>query len=128
MSTGKLRRPSRRECEKTEDDPLTGQAQGRSWMWYLMFYIGFFDLHRAQIGIARSRDGISGWERHPANSVISPGLDQWDHDACYKPSRSSYRRSGPPQPSSATPRARFRTRDTNASGTDRVGRLRRRSP
>ena len=53
--------------------------------WYLMFYIGFRDEHRAQIGLARSRDGISNWERHPANPVISPGRGQWDHDACYKP-------------------------------------------
>lgn len=53
--------------------------------WYLMFYIGFFDVHRAQIGIARSRDGIGGWERHPANPIISPGVNRWDHDACYKP-------------------------------------------
>jgi len=50
-----------------------------------MFYIGFHDVNRAQIGLARSRDGISGWERHPANPVISPGKGKWDHDACYKP-------------------------------------------
>ena len=53
--------------------------------WYVMFYIGFRDLHHAQIGIARSRDGITGWQRHPANPVISPGVGKWDHDACYKP-------------------------------------------
>ncbi len=53
--------------------------------WHLMFYIGFRDLHRAQIGIARSKDGISGWERHPANPILRPGQDKWDHDACYKP-------------------------------------------
>jgi predicted GH43/DUF377 family glycosyl hydrolase len=54
--------------------------------WYYMFYIGFFDLHRAQIGIARSKDGISGWQRHPLNPIISPTPRGWDHDACYKPS------------------------------------------
>lgn len=53
--------------------------------WHLMFYIGFRDKHRAQIGLARSRDGLTGWQRHPANPVIRPGKDQWDHDACYKP-------------------------------------------
>jgi predicted GH43/DUF377 family glycosyl hydrolase len=52
---------------------------------YLMFYIGFRDEHRAQIGLARSKDGITGWERHPANPILRPGKDQWDHDACYKP-------------------------------------------
>ena len=52
---------------------------------YLMFYIGFRDEHHAQIGLARSRDGISGWQRHRANPIISPGGDTWDGDACYKP-------------------------------------------
>jgi predicted GH43/DUF377 family glycosyl hydrolase len=50
-----------------------------------MFYIGFSDLYHARIGIARSRDGIIGWERHPANPIISPTKESWDHDACYKP-------------------------------------------
>lgn len=53
--------------------------------WYLMFYIGFRDLDHAQIGLARSRDGVTNWERHPANPLIRPGLNKWDHDACYKP-------------------------------------------
>jgi len=53
--------------------------------WYLMFYIGFRDVDHAQIGVARSRDGISHWQRHPANPIIRPGHNQWDHDACYKP-------------------------------------------
>jgi beta-1,2-mannobiose phosphorylase / 1,2-beta-oligomannan phosphorylase len=53
--------------------------------WYVMFYIGFRDEQHAQIGLARSKDGISGWQRHPANPVVRPGLDRWDHDACYKP-------------------------------------------
>ena len=52
--------------------------------WFVMFYIGFRDVHHAQIGIARSRDGLTGWERHPANPIIQPGADRWDHDACYK--------------------------------------------
>lgn len=53
--------------------------------WHIMFYIGFRDVDHAQIGIARSRDGVSKWERHPANPIIRPGIDKWDHDACYKP-------------------------------------------
>ncbi len=53
--------------------------------WHLMFYIGFRDVDHAQIGLARSRDGVTGWQRHPANPIIRPGQDQWDHDACYKP-------------------------------------------
>jgi predicted GH43/DUF377 family glycosyl hydrolase len=53
--------------------------------WYVMFYIGFKDEGTAQIGIARSKDGITSWERHPANPIIFPGKDKWDHNACYKP-------------------------------------------
>lgn len=53
--------------------------------WYYMFYIGFRDIDHAQIGIARSRDGLTHWERHPDNPIIRPGQDSWDHDACYKP-------------------------------------------
>ena len=50
-----------------------------------MFYIGFWDRDHAQIGVARSRDGIGDWQRHPANPIIRPGKDKWDHDAVYKP-------------------------------------------
>lgn len=53
--------------------------------WHLMFYIGFRDRPHAQIGMARSKDGISGWQRHPANPIIRPGAGRWDEDACYKP-------------------------------------------
>jgi len=53
--------------------------------WHIMFYIGFRDVDHAQIGIARSRDGITRWERHPLNPIVRPGLGKWDHDACYKP-------------------------------------------
>ena len=53
--------------------------------WYVMFYIGFQDEPTARIGLARSRDGITKWQRHPANPIIAPGREKWDHDACYKP-------------------------------------------
>ncbi len=53
--------------------------------WHVMFYIGFRDEPTAQIGIARSKDGIIGWQRHPANPIVRVGKDKWDHDACYKP-------------------------------------------
>jgi predicted GH43/DUF377 family glycosyl hydrolase len=52
---------------------------------FLMFYIGFRDESHAQIGIARSKDGITDWKRLPANPIIRPGVNQWDHDAVYKP-------------------------------------------
>ena len=53
--------------------------------WYWMFYVGFHDEHRAQIGLARSRDGVTGWERSPFNPIIYPTPGSWDEDACYKP-------------------------------------------
>ena len=53
--------------------------------WHLMFYIGFRDEAHAQIGVARSRDGLTNWQRHPGNPIVRPGENRWDHDACYKP-------------------------------------------
>lgn len=53
--------------------------------WYVMFYIGFRDEPHAQIGLARSRDGVTDWQRHWANPIVRPGANRWDHDACYKP-------------------------------------------
>jgi beta-1,2-mannobiose phosphorylase / 1,2-beta-oligomannan phosphorylase len=50
-----------------------------------MFYIGFRDIDHAQIGLARSRDGITAWQRHPANPIVRSGTGMWDDDACYKP-------------------------------------------
>ena len=52
--------------------------------WYVMFYIGFEDEDTARVHLARSRDGIGGWQRHPDNPILSPG-DGFDRSACYKP-------------------------------------------
>ena len=68
-----------------EHDRVTACQVVRQGGWHLMFYIGFRDVDHAQIGVARSRDGITGWQRHPANPIIRPGHGEWDHDACYKP-------------------------------------------
>ena len=54
--------------------------------WYTMFYIGFRDIDHAQIGVARSRDGVSDWKRLPQNPILSPTPNGFDADACYKPS------------------------------------------
>jgi predicted GH43/DUF377 family glycosyl hydrolase len=56
----------------------------RRGRWHYMFYIGFRDEHHAQIGLARSRDGLTAWQRHPDNPIIRPGSG-WDRDAVYKP-------------------------------------------
>jgi beta-1,2-mannobiose phosphorylase / 1,2-beta-oligomannan phosphorylase len=68
-----------------EKDRVTACQVVRQGDWYVMFYIGFADRDHAQIGLARSRDGVGGWERHPANPVIRPGQGKWDADAVYKP-------------------------------------------
>jgi predicted GH43/DUF377 family glycosyl hydrolase len=68
-----------------EQDRVTACQVVRQGQWHILFYIGFSDQHHAQIGLARSRDGITGWQRHPANPIIRPGEGQWDADAVYKP-------------------------------------------
>jgi sucrose-6-phosphate hydrolase SacC (GH32 family) len=68
------------EHHKVTACQIVPQADG-----YLMFYIGFRDTDHAAIGVARSPDGLSRWERLPSNPIIRPGRDRWDHDACYKP-------------------------------------------
>jgi len=55
--------------------------------WY-MFYIGFADVNTACVNLARSKDGISNWLRHPDNPIISRDKDDqssWIRDAVYKP-------------------------------------------
>ena len=70
-----------------EKHKVTACQVVREGRWYVMFYTGFADEHTAQIGIARSRNGITGWQRHPDNPIIRARVnrDDWDYDACYKP-------------------------------------------
>jgi predicted GH43/DUF377 family glycosyl hydrolase len=85
--------------KKHEGNPVFKADPERSWEqhkctacqvtkhgnWYYMFYIGFQNEDYAQIGIARSRDGITGWERSRMNPIIAPDEGKWDGEACYKP-------------------------------------------
>jgi predicted GH43/DUF377 family glycosyl hydrolase len=68
-----------------EKDRVTACQVVRQGDWHVMFYIGFADKDHAQIGLARSKDGVTGWERHRANPVIRPGKGRWDAGAVYKP-------------------------------------------
>ncbi|HOW66736.1 MAG TPA: hypothetical protein P5055_00535 [Candidatus Paceibacterota bacterium] len=68
-----------------EQERVTACQVFRRGEWHVMVYIGFRDIDHAQIGIARSRDGVTAWERHPANPMIRPGQDSFDQEACYKP-------------------------------------------
>ena len=52
---------------------------------YLMFYIGYRDIHTACICAARSKDGITGWHRVPENPLVTPTPGTWDEHSCYKP-------------------------------------------
>lgn len=54
--------------------------------WHYMFYISYEDAHKSTISVARSRDGITNWERHPENPLIATGpSDSWDSEAIFKP-------------------------------------------
>lgn len=55
-------------------------------MGYLMFYIGYENIDKAQICVARSANGKTMWERLGANPIVAPDEGAWDGDACYKPS------------------------------------------
>ena len=53
--------------------------------WFYAFYIGYRDIDHAQIGLARSRDGLHHWERCPSNPIIRATGEGFDANACYKP-------------------------------------------
>lgn len=55
-------------------------------MGYVMFYIGYENIDKAQICVARSENGITQWKKSPANPIIAPTPGSWDGEACYKPS------------------------------------------
>jgi hypothetical protein len=68
-----------------EKDRVTA-AQIILWKgWYYSFYIGFRDIDHAQIGLARSKNGITDWVRNAGNPIVCPTPGGWDADACYKP-------------------------------------------
>ncbi len=90
--------PDGMNWEKYAGNPVFSNDKGHQWEQakvtacqvirrkddYLMFYIGFANIDYAQIGMARSPDGIGHWERYPGNPIIRPGL-AWDSSAVYKP-------------------------------------------
>jgi len=46
--------------------------------WYYMTYLGSDSDMRAANGMARSRDGITNWQRHPDNPVFGAVEGAWD--------------------------------------------------
>mgnify|MGYP004473298835 FL=1 len=55
-------------------------------MGYIMFYIGYETIEKAQICMAHSDNGITKWKKSSMNPIITPDSGEWDADACYKPS------------------------------------------
>ena len=60
--------------------------------WHYAFYNAMDDTDKgdgcgtSRIGMARSRDGVTAWERHPQNPIIDVGpAGAWDSHSCYKP-------------------------------------------
>lgn len=52
--------------------------------WYYMSYLGNDADMRGSNGLARSRDGITNWERHPSNPIIASSEGCWDHNCICK--------------------------------------------
>ena len=87
--------------EKSSLNPIFVHGEGKAWDRdrvggcevyplrdgrYVMFYIGYSDIHTARIGAAISPDGIRSWKRLKANPLVEPTAGEWDSAACYKPS------------------------------------------
>lgn len=53
---------------------------------FLMFYIGYSDIHTARIFVAKSENGIDNWNRENTTPIIAPTKGEFDSEACYKPS------------------------------------------
>ena len=70
-----------------EQDRLGGcQVLKTNDMGYVIFYIGYEDIHTARICVAKSNNGLTKWERSTLNPIIEPTPNAWDGDATYKPS------------------------------------------
>lgn len=93
--------PDGLKWEKSPLNPIFVKGEGDSWdrdrigacevhpledgRW-VMFYIGYSDIHTARIGAAISANGIAGWTRLKANPLVEPTPGEWDSTAVYKPS------------------------------------------
>ena len=72
--------------EGFESDRVGGCQVIRYKDEYLIFYIGYSDIHTACICLARSKDGKRDFVRYEGNPILAPTQGSWDSDSCYKPS------------------------------------------
>jgi beta-1,2-mannobiose phosphorylase / 1,2-beta-oligomannan phosphorylase len=70
-----------------EDYKVGSFAAQRVGDWFYAFYNAFHaQPFVSQVGIARSRDGVTNWIRNPANPILTPGQPgSWDAGMTYKP-------------------------------------------
>lgn len=78
--------------KKHPDNPIFGPDPNNQWEmykvsanyvwkhdgWYYMTYLGTDSEMRDRNGMARSRDGITNWQRHPDNPTFAPIEGTWD--------------------------------------------------
>ena len=74
------------ESRPFEQDRVGACQVVRADGWHYMFYIGYEDIDTARICLARSKNGVTNWQRLPAGPIVSPTPGGWDETACYKPS------------------------------------------
>jgi predicted GH43/DUF377 family glycosyl hydrolase len=70
-----------------EDYKLGSFQVRRVGDWHYAFYNAFQrDPFTSRIGMARSRDGVTDWEKHPDNPILAPGEPcSWNGAMVYKP-------------------------------------------
>ena len=70
-----------------ERDRAIGLHVVKAAGYYVGFYIGFADgFEKACVGLARSADGITNWERYEGNPILLPGeRGAWDDCNVYRP-------------------------------------------
>ncbi|MGO8946417.1 MAG: hypothetical protein ACLQUY_01880 [Ktedonobacterales bacterium] len=70
-----------------EDYKIGSFAVQRLGDWYYAFYNAFQARpFVSRVGVARSRDGVTGWTRNPANPILVRGRSgSWDAGMIYKP-------------------------------------------
>ncbi len=61
-----------------EVSKVEGACIVRQDSWYYLFYMGVDGDGITGIGLARSKDGVTGWERHPSNPVYAGTDGAWD--------------------------------------------------